>query len=389
MQSHINSLIIVIMACLVSVGFGQEAAPVPESPVVAGDVNAAEISSFPYVAEITGDNVYIRSGPGTNYYNCNKLNKGDRVEVVSTQFSWSRIVPPAGSFSWISNQYVRIDPNNPSVGTVTGDDVRVYAGSESVKPLYSTTLQLKLNSGYKVNLLGEEKDNYHKIATPSGAYLWVSTQYTKYVGAVGEVATIVKPEVKHEETTATAVVATNISVEAEKLNEYYALEKQIKAERTKPIEQQNYVNIRKALEEIKNNKERGKAASYAKFAIKKIEGFELALAVGKEVQLQSTQLKDTTERIEKAREKRIAEYQDLGRFAAIGQFQTFETYGAGHYRVIGDSGKTICYALPSDSASETDLSEFVGEKVGLVGTIEPHLETEGALVRFTEITKLE
>ena len=99
MQSHINYLIIIIMACLVSVGFGQEAAPVPESPAVAGDVNTTDISSFPYVAEITGDNVYIRSGPGTNYYNCSKLNKGDRVEVVSTQYSWSRISRTRSIFS--------------------------------------------------------------------------------------------------------------------------------------------------------------------------------------------------------------------------------------------------------------------------------------------------
>jgi len=386
MQSHINFFTITILAGLATIGFAQVAANPPEKPALAGDVNAVNIPSFPYVAEITADNVYIRSGPGTNYYDCGKLNKGDRVKVVSTQFSWSCIVPPTSSFSWISTQYVSIDPNNSAVGIVTGDSVHVYAGSDTVKPLYSTTLQVKLNRGEKVKLLGEEKDNYYKITPPSGAYIWVSTQYTKPLGSVSEVVVTAKPKVEPNDTT--TVVATNLTVEAEKLKEYYALEKQLQAERAKPIDQQNYANIKKAITDIANNKDAGKAARYAEFTIKKIERFELALVVAKEVQLQNAQLKQTKERIEKARETSLDEYQDLGRFAVVGKFQTFETYGPGHYRIIDDSGKTICYALPCGSTAEMDLSKFVGDKVGLVGTIEPHQETEGALVRFTEIVEL-
>jgi len=33
------------------------------------------------------------------------------------------------------------------------------------------------------------------------------------------------------------------------------------------------------------------------------------------------------------------------------------------------------------------LSGYIGQKVGLVGTIEAHLPTKKALVRFTEIVK--
>jgi hypothetical protein len=386
--------LIIALASLVSISFAQLASPtsggqtpaVPEGPVSTEDVNAVNVPSFPYTAEITGDNVYIRSGPGTNYYDCGRINKGDKVEVVNIQFSWSRIVPPAGSFSWISMQYVSIDPNDPTIGIVSGDDVRVYAGSEAVKPLYSTTLQLKLNNGDKVKLLGEEKDNYYKIVPPTGAYFWVSTQYTKPIEPVGKIVGPAEPPVEPNVTA--AVVATNLSVEAEKLKEYYALEKQIQAEQAKPIDQQNYADIKKALDEIANNKEAGKAARYCEFSAKMIERFDLALAVAKEVQLQNEQLQQTKERIEKARTTRLSEHQDLGKYVAIGQFQTFETYGPGHYRVIDDSGKTICYALPSDSASQIDLSKFVGKKVGLVGTREPHLETQGTLVRFTEIAEL-
>ena len=172
MRSYVSLFIIIISAVLVSFGFTQTSAAADSNQQI-------DTSSFPYTAEITGDDVYVRSGPGTNFYRCGKLNKGDKVKVVDKQFSWSRIVPPAGSFSWISMDYVTINPGDSSVGTVTGDNVRVYAGSDFVKPLYSTSLQGKLSKGEKVKLLGEQMDRYYKIAPPPFAYLWVSTQFTK------------------------------------------------------------------------------------------------------------------------------------------------------------------------------------------------------------------
>ena len=46
-------------------------------------------------------------------------------------------------------------------------------------------------------------------------------------------------------------------------------------------------------------------------------------------------------------------------------------------------------AMPGEQFSGTDLSELLGKKVGLVGTIEPHQQTAGALVRFSEVVGLE
>lgn len=386
MKSCIYLSIFVCLAVLVFVGFAQEA----ETPAV--PTSDANVPSFPYIAEITGDDVYIRSGPGTDYYTCGKLNKADRVKVVDSRFSWSCIVPPAGRFSWISMQYVSIDKNDSTVGVVTGDNVRVWAGSANIKPIHSTRLQLRLNRDEKVRLLGEEKDDYYKITPPSGAYLWVSTRYTKPLGSADEVPLITESRTETKADTP-AVVPTKVSVESEKLKEYYALEEQAESERAKPIAEQSYGDIRKKLFEIAGNKEAGKAARYSEFAIKQIERYELALEVDKAVQLQNEQLQRVKDRIDKARAARLAQVQDLGRFAAVGQFQTSKIYGTEvqlkHYRIIDNSGKTICYALPSSPAVRMDLSELIGCKVGLVGTIEPHPQTAGALVRFIEITKLE
>jgi uncharacterized protein YgiM (DUF1202 family) len=152
------------------------AQPQPASPAVTEEAKAAK-PQFPYVAEIIGTEVFVRSGPGTAYYHCGKLNAPQRVTVVGfTHNNWFQILPPPGSFSWISKTYVEIDKTNPKKGTVTGDAVRIWAGSDFVEPMRSSSLQTKLNKGAAVEIVGEleVEGDYYKITPPSDAYLWIS-----------------------------------------------------------------------------------------------------------------------------------------------------------------------------------------------------------------------
>jgi uncharacterized protein YgiM (DUF1202 family) len=388
MQSRIYFLVVICLVSLASVGFGHVTVGVPVSFAVVTDVNAP---SFPYVAEIISDDVYIRSGPGTDYYSCGKLGKNNRVKVIAQKYDlWSHIIPPAGCYSWISSQYVSVNRSNPTVGIVTGDNVRVRAGSADGNPLHSDTVQTKLNKRDSVTLLGEENSGYYKIVPPEGAYLWVSTDYTKVLGPVEKFPLEVKNEDKPEDT---SVVPMNISVVDARLKEYYILEKQMETERAKPMEKQNYAAIKKALTEIANDKGAGKAARYAEFAIKQVERSQLALMVTEIVKLQDAEYERILEQIEKVRLKKLAAVQDLSRFTAVGQFQISNIYDGSElqqklYRILDEDGRITCYVLPTGSAANMDLAEFVGSDVGLMGTIEPHPQTANALVRFTEITVL-
>ncbi len=403
MQAKLNTLSLIILLVSASVCFAQEQ-PAPaeetvavdsevaaEKTVVVEEVNEPIFPDFPYVIQISADNVNIRSGPGTNYYICGKLNRAYRVKVVARQFSWSRIVPPKGSFSWISKQYIEIDPNQPGSGTVTGNNVRVYAGSDHLKPIHSTTMQLKLNTGDKVELVGEEQGDYYKIAPPTGAYLWVSTDYTEPLGPAGEIALEVKTKPDISDKTE-AVVPAKLPYESEKLKEYYDLTKQIQAQRKSPIAQQNYEQIKKALAVLAADKEAGKAGRYSEFAIKQIERYELAVAVAKDIPLQDKSLEQTKAKIESARQAKLARLIDMGKFAAVGVLQKSSVYDSDvqkqYYRIIDADDKTICYALPEEAAAQADLSSLIDKKVGLVGTVEPHVATSGALVRFTAIEPL-
>lgn len=401
MKTYIKSFVLIILVGFASVGFarGAGAPPGKEPAIKPGDTNEVSVPSFPYAAQVTEDNAPIRCGSGTNFYICGKLKNGDKVKVVSSQFSWSCIVPPPGSFSWISMRYVSIDPDDPTTGIVTAEGIRVYAGSEQREPIHSETLQLKLTRGDEVKFIGKQKGNYYKIAPPEGAYLWVSTKYTKPLAApapkvpqtiVTPTTTDTKPKPKPK-TAIKPFVPTTVSGESENLKLYYTLKKQIQAEQAKPTDQQNYENIKKALAVIAGNKEAGKAARYADLAIKQIKGFELAMVITKEVQLQNEELKKSQEGIDKARTTRLAQVEALGKYAVIGKFQTSNIFSSDpvkRYRIMDDKGKTVCYASPTGPIAKKDLSKLAGSKVGLIGKIEPKWQLSGALIRFTEIVQL-
>ncbi len=405
MKTHVRLLIIVVLVfslCQTQIAYSQDSES--GTPAVANSPSQAEAMPFPYFAEVTGDNLYVRSGSGTNFYECGKLSKGDRVKVVGKVYSWSRIVPPEGCFSWIYNEFVRVDPSDSSVGIVTGDSVRVYAGSAFVKPSFSTTLQGKLNKGDRVKLLGEQMDDYYKIAPPSFAFLYVSTNYVKPVERVSpmpapvEEMPVVEQE-QSEQTTAEPNEAEPVVVEEKPeedtspegmLKKFNSLQKRIEEEQAKPLNEQKYEEIKKGLLEIIENKQAGKAARYAEFVIKRVENYELALSVNKEVKQQSMLLEETKQEIDETRSVMLADIQDLSKFAVIGTFKNFATYGHGHYRIVDESGKTVCYAIPAGSAAQRDLSSLVGSEVGLVGTIEQRPQTPpGAMVQFTDIQKLQ
>jgi len=364
--------LVLVIATSVGLAVGTTAAEKSTTPP-----EEAKTPGFQYIAEITGDNVSFRSGPGESFYESGKLNKGDKVKVVSKQAGWYQIVPPPKSFSWISKQYVEKDPEDPTSGIVTGDQVGVYAGSDRIRPHHSTSLQGKLKKGERVKLTGQELDGYYNIDPPPFAYMWVNTHFTKPLLPADMVEPI-GPTPAPEE----------IMPPVWRMEQYRALMERVKTEKTKPVGEQDYEAIKTALTEIANDKEAEKAARYAEHVLKQIEGYELVLAISERLRLQNKQLDRKTAGIEQKRTAKLAAVKDLGKFAAMGELRPFVLYGDGHYLIVDDSGKMLCYALPSGPLSQRDLTSMIGKKVGIVGKIEPHLPTKKAMVRFSQIVPL-
>lgn len=165
---------------------------------------ALSLSAWPAVAqqagsgEITANDVYVRSGASTNHYTICKLNAGDRVTVVGEEGEWYEILPPPGSFSLISGDFV--DSADSKTGVVNGDNVRVRAGSSLNENKY--TVQTMLNKGTTVSILGANPDGFLRIAPPPGATVWVSKAYVAMLGSAAmgtdniDDAPVVEPKAK-------------------------------------------------------------------------------------------------------------------------------------------------------------------------------------------------
>lgn len=123
--------------------------------------------------EVTGNNVYVRSGPSLNHYPICKLNAGRRVTIVAERSGWYEILPPEGTFSLISGDYV--DTADNKTGVVNGNKVRVRAGSTLNKNMY--TVQTMLSKGERVTILGRNPEGFLRIKPPPGANLWINREF--------------------------------------------------------------------------------------------------------------------------------------------------------------------------------------------------------------------
>jgi len=131
----------------------------------------------PYTAYIAADGVYVRSGPGKNYYPTTKLPLGAEVEVYRHDpGGWFAIRPPEDSFAWVAARYVEI--GDDGLGTITGKQVAARVGSTFSD--IRDVIQVRMYEGEVVEILGEkqftgtsEAGKWYRIAPPSGEFRWV------------------------------------------------------------------------------------------------------------------------------------------------------------------------------------------------------------------------
>ncbi len=386
--------------------------------------------AFPYVADVTADDVYVRSGPGTAYYFTGKLNESDQIIVVGQKYGWMEIMPPNGSFSWISKNYVEQDTNNPQIGIVSGDSVRVWAGSPNQDPMRSSSLQTKLDKGDTVKLTGEEVGDYYKIDPPAGAHLWINNRYLKYVSQLhadeaekkseeseitiavdefepaekspekkSDAAAEVKPEAKPAERKAAetepsepkkaAATETEKADETEVLAQIYKLSEEIDAEMLKPIDNQNYVYIKKRLQDIAEASPSERAEKYADYQLDRIKAYELAIKADRQLEQQDEELERKLREIEKQYESEIAGLPSTGIYIAVGKLQESHIYtgvsGRKRFFLTGREGSIICYAVAEYEGLTEEAELYVNEVVGLVGKAASDQNSPAVLVEFTDI----
>ncbi len=186
----------VTVAALLSMAVMPASAQTTE-PTAAPVTSEATVSTQPFVGEITADRVYVRSGPGTSYYEIGQLSRGDKVNVVGQRQSWYRISPPAGTFCYLAKELVEVGGDGKT-GTVKAEYANVRAASAST-PNSDYAVLAVIRRGTAVNILGAfntPNHSYYRITPPENALMYVSPQFVRPVaGAEYSAPTIKAPSI--------------------------------------------------------------------------------------------------------------------------------------------------------------------------------------------------
>jgi hypothetical protein len=146
----------------------------------AEQANAAS-DQVPFTVYTNSSDVYIRSGPGKNYYPTDKLAQGEPLEVYRQDpGGWYAIRPPQGSFSWVPADAIK--PLGDHLAVVEKDHTTCYVGTRfsNARDVH----QVRLDKGEQVEILdikqvgdGPEAQSWCEIAPPSGEFRWVFNKY--------------------------------------------------------------------------------------------------------------------------------------------------------------------------------------------------------------------
>lgn len=140
-----------------------------------------------FEGRILRNQVNVRSGPSENHYPVIRLDAESRVVVNGIKFDWLTIVPPEGTFSLVSKDFLDV---TGSTARVTGSNVNVRAGSV-LNSQYSS-VHGKLQRGDVVEVLGEvelEGKTWVRIKPPPGTVLFVHKDFVAPVRAIGPAPT--------------------------------------------------------------------------------------------------------------------------------------------------------------------------------------------------------
>ena len=147
-----------------------------------GGARQALAIEFPYVAFVNSADVYVRSGPGRDYYPTDKLNKGEKVEIYRHDpGGWYAIRPPRHSFSWVSSRHLDV----AGKGLATVNQPRAVARVGSAFSDVREVIQVRLDKGEKVELVDSPASDspWCKISPPAGEFRWVFSKYVDRDGA--------------------------------------------------------------------------------------------------------------------------------------------------------------------------------------------------------------
>lgn len=329
---------------------------------MAGSATAEQ--PFPYTAYVTSDEVYVRSGPGDNYYPTDRLKAGTPVEVYRHDpGGWYAIRPPKDSFSWVSSRYLHLEGNN--LATVTEERVAARVGSRfsDVRDI----IQVRLHKGETVEVLQPrgrydgQPPAWYKIAPPSGEFRWISGRYVDPDYKVDGVRRTSSPADRgrnwqDNRDEPRAVPAGGFQRQLDEID--LELSEMI-------VDDPNFwelSDLKRRAEALFNQAETASQRGRARMLVSKIDRFE-------DIKRRKQAL--AAVRPEFARPDpwsvpRLAPVAGDGRFDAMGELIRVPNPkpGGPQYAILDSNGAMRCYVSP---APGVNLRSYVGRQVGVTG----------------------
>ena len=355
-------------------------------------------------AEVTGNDVYVRSGPSLNHYTIAKLHAGDRVTVVGETGEWYEILPPDGVFSLISGDYV--DLTNEVNGVVNASHVRVRAGSLLSDSKY--TVQTKLSKGDAVVIMGRNPDGFLRIKPPTGTTVWINRDFAEFVpGSMIQLEKDVAggATASGKETASTsssdgtgageAVVRVDSTTASEETNPFeglpeteqrtrlLAIDEAARAEAVKPMLERRLQGLIRRYSVIAEQNEDKLAQRYAKARIEQLTNMNELMKSVRNTRRLSEEASSKRRAYLESRAKIRGNLPDIPSGLDVqGVLQVSALYPVGsfprRYRLVDADGplpRTLGYVeFPIDSS--LNVEEFVGNRVG-VRTLSKRLHSGG------------
>jgi SH3-like domain-containing protein len=122
-----------------------------------------QVSAADYVS-VKGDNVNVRSGPGTNYQVSMELFAGYPLKVASTQGDWLKVVDFENDSGWIHKSLV-----NPGNSVIVNGNKSVNMRSE---PNTKSSVIATVDRGVVMTKL-ESQGKWLKLKHSSGLIGWI------------------------------------------------------------------------------------------------------------------------------------------------------------------------------------------------------------------------
>lgn len=156
----------------------------------------------PYLAVVTGNDVYVRSGGADSYYPFGKVNADDLVWVVGEKFNWARVEAgfTNGGPTFSSDRFFgfvihptaqassrfRLEENGTVGVTLGRTDVLAPNLNAKFNPNDSWKPLIRLDANRRVAVMETTtsgENTVHKIRLPENAEAWISKTYLRRANA--------------------------------------------------------------------------------------------------------------------------------------------------------------------------------------------------------------